>query len=317
MSRDAMVLTRPSPDRPPRQSDAGFSMVDLLVSVVLLLIISGIVMEALQQMTTAQGMVANRTNMHTAIRSATSLLQQEVGQAGRVALPGAVKLTTAIAGAGAATASVNSAAGIFPNEQLVVDAGPNEETVTVTGVSGNTFTAVFTNTAGHAADAPVSVRGGFASGVVPKSPGFTNGSTDSVLKIYGDINGDGTMVYVEYTCDTAAGLLYRNVVPLTASTKPAVTAANVLLNIQPNPGNTPCFTYDEDTVNGVTYVLVVGVTLTVATTAVDPLTHLTQTETVSLLNVAPRNVFDVWQLRGLGINNRVQPMPASVTGFLQ
>src|SRR5512135_425514 len=125
-----MVLTRPSPHRPTRRSDAGFSMVDLLVSVVLLLIISGIVMQALQQMTTAQGMVANRTNMHTAIRSATSLLQQEVGQAGRVSLPAIVKLTSPVTTTGSATAaSVTSAAGIFPNEQLVVDAGASEETV--------------------------------------------------------------------------------------------------------------------------------------------------------------------------------------------
>src|SRR5512135_3307611 len=131
-----MVLTRPSPHRPTRRSDAGFSMVDLLVSVVLLLIISGIVMEALQQMTTAQGMVANRTNMHTAIRSATSLLQQEVGQAGRVALPGTMKLAAPVTTTGSAvTVAISctpasacaSGAGIFVKEQLVVDAGPNEE----------------------------------------------------------------------------------------------------------------------------------------------------------------------------------------------
>jgi hypothetical protein len=44
----------------------------------------------------------------------------------------------------------------------------------------------------------------------------------------------------------------------------------------------------------------------------DPVTGLYQTETKALLNVAPRNVFNVWQLAGLGITNRVQPLPDTV-----
>ena len=63
----------------------------------------------------------------------------------------------------------------------------------------------------------------------------------SVLKLYGDVNGDGNMVYVKYTCDTAAHNLYRNVMSIGAGSKPAVTPANVLLsNIIANPGGTPC-----------------------------------------------------------------------------
>jgi hypothetical protein len=48
----------------------------------------------------------------------------------------------------------------------------------------------------------------------------------------------------------------------------------------------------------------------------DPQTGLFQRETKALLNVSPRNVFNVWQLAGLGYNNRVQPTPASVTALL-
>ena len=43
------------------------------------------------------------------------------------------------------------------------------------------------------AEGPSGVYGGFGTGVVP--PGMTNGSTGTVLKLYGDINGDGDMVY--------------------------------------------------------------------------------------------------------------------------
>ena len=98
------------------RSEAGFSLIELLVAVAVMMIISGIVMQALLQMTTAQGMVANRTRMHASIRSATSLLQQEVGQAGRVSLPGAMTLTAALAATGAQTVTVTSVAGIFVNE---------------------------------------------------------------------------------------------------------------------------------------------------------------------------------------------------------
>ncbi len=47
----------------------------------------------------------------------------------------------------------------------------------------------------------------------------------------------------------------------------------------------------------------------------DPVTGLYQKETKALLNVSPRNVFNVWQLAGLGIVNRVQPTPPSVTAL--
>ena len=48
----------------------------------------------------------------------------------------------------------------------------------------------------------------------------------------------------------------------------------------------------------------------------DPITGLFQTETKALLNVSPRNVFNVWQLAGLGVNDRVQATPASVLALL-
>ena len=57
-----------------------------------------------------------------------------------------------------------------------------------------------------------------------------------------------------------------------------------------------------------TYVVDVAITLTVETPCKDPVTGLKQPETKALLNVSPRNVFNVWQLAGLGIGNRVQPI---------
>lgn len=298
------------------RSDDGFSLVESLVSLGLLLVVGSVAVTALIRMTEAQGTIWNRTEMHSGVRSATELLQQEVGQAGRVALPAAVTIPAAITNAGTQTVTLSSASGIFVGELVTIDTGSNQETVTVTAVNAgaNQITASFIDS--HAANAPVSVLGGFAAGIVPTN--MANGSTASVLKLFGDINSDGSMVYIEYTCDTAGGNLYRNVMAYNAGAKPAVTPSQVLLNnIQPNPGAAPCFTYQQQTVTGTTYVTDVAITLTVQTQIKDPVTKQYQMETKALLNVSPRNVFNAWQLASIGSNNRIQPIPASVTALLQ
>ncbi len=103
--------------------------------------------------------------------------------------------------------------------------------------------------------------GGFSSGIV--APSLANGSTANRLKLYGDVNGDGTMVYIEYYCDNGdpgtngTFNLYRNVVQpfvpfgTPAVAKPAVDSSMVLLgNIHPNPADAggvarACFVYQE------------------------------------------------------------------------
>src|SRR5258706_6725554 len=78
------------------RSEAGFTLVEMLVSTGLLLVVSSIVTSALLQLTNHQQTIWNRTEMHSGVRGATELLQQEVGQAGRVTLPGNVTLTLPI-----------------------------------------------------------------------------------------------------------------------------------------------------------------------------------------------------------------------------
>jgi prepilin-type N-terminal cleavage/methylation domain-containing protein len=293
--------------------DEGFTLIELMVALVVLMVVSGAVLQGVMNMATLHNTIMNRTDMHSGVRNATQLLSQEVGQAGRVSLPSAVTLTLPTV-TGATLATVSSATDMFVGERLLVDAGANSETVTVTAIAANVLTTTamgFT----HAAGVPVSVTGGFAAGVVPSTA--ANGSTATRLKIFGDINGNGSMVYVEYWCDTANGRLYRNSMPFTAGAKPAYTVDMVLIdNILPNPGGTPCFTYQTQSAGGADYVIDVAITLTVRTQNRDVNTNDFQTESKALLNVSPRNVFNVWQLAGLGNTNRVQPTPASVTALL-
>jgi prepilin-type N-terminal cleavage/methylation domain-containing protein len=339
------------------RSDRGFSLPELLISVTLLLMISATVTSALMQMTNSNKTIWNRTQLHAGVRSATELLQQEVGQAGRIVLPGtSVTLAAAVApGAQTVAIRVDGVApvtmnGFFVGEQLVIDVGgptacdpalPCQETVVVTAVdaAAKTITATFTypHLLTGGVGVPVQALGGFASGIVPPQPGYVNGSTASILKLYGDINGDGNMVYVEYTCDPMAtnavpaatppgtGNLYRNVMPYDQTTaKVAATVSQVLLsNIEVNPGGTACFTYMPNPLPVVitnmisnTYVLDVAITLTVRTQVKDPITNQYQTETKALLNVSPRNVFNVWQLSSAGVTGRVQPIPPTVNALL-
>jgi hypothetical protein len=319
----------------PLGDEAGTTLIETMVSLTLLLIVSAGVMEGLVRFSRVQSLVFGRSAMHDGVRSATELLQQEVGQAGSVSLPAGTQLTGAVTVVGIATVGVSSTTGMFVGENLVVDVGADEETVQVTAISPGTpgsFTGNFTMT--HLASRPVSVRGGFATGIVPCAsssacPGssvgatvYPNGSTGYLLKLYGDINDNGEMVYVEYKCDIDAGMLYRNeiqdaVVTGSTPTKSQPGATQILLDNLTDPvsGRVPCFTYQQKTVGAQSYVVNLAISLTTRTQTADQVAGI-QRETKSLLNVAPRNVFNAWLLASMGTMQRIQPIPPSVTSLL-
>src|SRR5260370_33890311 len=69
------------------KEQTGFTLLETMVSLVVLLAVSAIVMGGMNQMMKMQGTVANRTEMHTSVRDATEVLEQEIGQAGKISLP--------------------------------------------------------------------------------------------------------------------------------------------------------------------------------------------------------------------------------------
>lgn len=329
-----------------RKRQKGFTLIETLAALAIFLMVSSIVMSGMVQMMKTQGTVANRTEMHTSVRSATELLQQEIGQAGRISLPAAVTPVTMAGPVNVVnfvpvtqTVTVSSTVNMFPNMQLDVDSGQNFEVVTVSAVAPGTITAIFSKS--HAAGPiPVQVSGAFGTGIVPPdvsaaacaSTGYTpysipgKGSTCNTLKLYGDINGDGNLIYVEYTCDTSTnpGFLYRNEVAnavVLGTTKPAVNPTMYLLNnVEVNPNGAGCFSYQVQnaSVAGVAtpFVTDVAVTLTVQTQLLDPQTHQYQQETKALLNITPRNIFYVWEATSLGEVPRNQPMPPNISALL-
>lgn len=315
-----------------RKKQLGFSLIETMVALAVLFAVGGIVMSGMVQLMRTQGTIANRTEMHTSVRSATELLQQEIGQAGKVSLaPPAANVSLAAATTVGTvgftlSASDGSTPAVYPGEALTVDLGSNQEVVTVSGTASSPQ-ALFQN--GHSAGAPVSALGAFGTGVVPPTAApanYPNGSTGTVLKLYGDINSDGNMLYVEYTCTpgtaAAPGSLYRNQMSITAGAKAAVDNTMVLLNNvltnpnDPNGNPVPCFNYQVQVLGGGYCVTDVAVTLTVQTQNRDPQTGQFQQETKALLNVSPRNVSEVYDTSNLTDPMRAQPMPASVTALL-
>jgi prepilin-type N-terminal cleavage/methylation domain-containing protein len=355
-----------------RKQQAGFTLLEMMIALIVLLTVSGIVMSGMVQMMKTQGTIANRTELHTSVRSATELLQQEIGQAGKISLPTppagvtwamltpvAVPFDTPVTWTvnfnvlSSASAAVPNAPVLFEGEWITVDTGLNKETVQLTCAAGkgncpftsNTWQATFYYT--HTPTAlpgvlgvPISVPGAFSTGVVPPAPGvlaappagyagYPNGSTGTVLKLYGDVNGDGNMIYVEYTCDwqNTVGngpILYRNQMDFGAAAKPALTPSMALLtNLDPlgNPNNqsggaVPCFTYQVQTkdktnavANDMVFVTDVAVTLTVDTQNIDSVTHKVQVETKALLNISPRNVYDAYEFSQYDYMNRIQITP--------
>ena len=331
------------------RSEAGFTLAEMLIATGLLLVISSIVTSALLQMTNHQQTIWNRTEMHSGVRGATELLQQEVGQAGRIAIPAAVTISSSPVPAPATTTAcaisstvLSSVAGMWYDTASSTSVtisfldGDRTESVKLTGLNKATKTVTGCFWHQHDVGAPVAVMGAFANGIIPKT-GVVNGSTANKLKMFGDINGDGTMVYVEYYCDNGdAGTdgthnLYRNVMKFdwdlaVDGPKPSIlnNAKILLSNVYPNPNDgavpRPCFQYQEAplTVQGTafTFVLDVAVTLTVQTQSLDSITRQYQTETKALLNVSPRNVFFAWELAGMGYTDRIQSTPGTVTALL-
>jgi len=337
------------------KSDSGFSLVELMVAMTVMLLISGAAVTAILKLSTTQSTIWNRTQMHSGIRGATEVLQQEVGQAGRVALISgsstciyntSVPCLNGPVSAGTFSVAVTSICGMFVGEQLAVDVGSNQETVTISQINSGTADPTATQcptgstilagniqatfASAHAQYAPLQAMGGFVNGVIPTT--VTNGSTAAVLKLFGDINADGNMVYVEYsvspscictsTCNPSSttGNLYRNSMSWNAASKTPASASQILLgNVTANPNSSACFTYQQKVVpwpSGLgsdTYVTDVAVTLTVKTQLLDPVTKAYQTETKALLNVSPRNVFNTWELANDLYTDRKQSTPATIT----
>ncbi len=297
-------------------SSAGFSLLELLVSITVLVVISGGVLSVIGFYQKSFARTEVRSDMYENVRGVAELMEQEIGQAGLVSLPSSPSPTLSsavVSGVLGQTVNVSSTTSMFVGEQLLVDAGNSEELVTLTAVTATTIKAIFGKA--HAIGAPISALGVFPSGIVP--PLTADGSTANVLNIFGDINADGSLVYVRYTCtpgtSAAPGTLTRSVTTIVPGVN-AISASQTLLSTVIGGVGLACFQYTTQAAAGYTFVTNVGFTLSVQATRPDPQTLQYSTMTKSFLNLAPRNVLAGLEVATASspITNRLQPaLPAT------
>ena len=323
------------------RTQQGFSLIELLITLAIMLVVSAIVLSLSYDMTMRQASVANRSDMHSSVRSVTQILQQEISQAGRVAWPPRAPLCGGVAGCdypyttltaavdvdednggGPAALSVAHPTMLFDGIRLLVDVGDAQEVVAYNEAGDETFQY------DHLAGAEVRPAGAFGEGIIAAT------STGTVLQMFGDINDTGNMVYVEYVCnpDADGGTLTRQEVDWDADPADAPEPVVLLRNVLPNPPlpdgtDVDCFTYQRPdpitvAVDGINttfdFTLNVGVTLTAKAEFDDLQTGAEQVETKALLNVSPRNVFEAWQLAIInGAKEQVQPTPPTITALSQ
>jgi prepilin-type N-terminal cleavage/methylation domain-containing protein len=279
----------------------GFSLLELLVSMAAMLAVSAAAFSLLNACQRSYAATVLKVDMNSGVRSAVELLTQEIGQAGLLNPPPVALNQAVVQSPNPQAVNVTSTAGMFVGEKLLIDPGTVPEVVAVTALSATAITAKFSQA--HANAAPV-----VASGVFPQ--GILSTSTATQLQLLGDINADGTLMYVRYDCNAAAGTLSRSITPITA----AVSNAPVVLveNLLPNPGGTPCFTYTSSTVGGFTFVTTVGITMTVQTAYRDPQTGSFDTLTKSFMNLSPRNIRSGLEMANLTLTDRLQPTPPGI-----
>lgn len=271
------------------------------MATVVMLLVSGASLSMLTAYQKRSASTVLETNLQAGLRSAADLLAQEISQAGLLSFT-PTTLTAGITGSAASqSVGVASVSGMFVGEKLQIDRGTQQEVVSITAIGTSSITGVFTQS--HGAGAMVNAVGVFPQGIL-------SSSTSTQLRLFGDINADGTMVYVRYDCSATSGTLSRSITPITASSSsPGVILVDKVIA---NSGGVPCFRYVSTTVGGSTFVTSVSVTLTARSAQADPQTGGAITETKSFLGLASRNVVLGVAFANAGLTSRLQPTPPGV-----
>lgn len=283
--RDKLTVSkRCRASRRPGAATAGFSLLELLISVVIITVVMGTVFEFMAQAQKRYQGNQVTTESNQDARSAMEIMTQEIGQAGNnpnFSINGYAPTFTANKSLSAAISTAQAqlqCAGLAPDisqinpgDWLSIDTGANAEMVQVistSAVSGspcsgsNQIQAVFEQTHPSGASA-VAYNMPYPSGILQGS----GTSNDHTLELFGDINDDGTIRYIVYSLYAPAGApsvtisgvqytlytLYRSSTPLTfasgATNNPAYPVVqNVLYNTttQKGPSGQPIFSFPNN-----------------------------------------------------------------------
>ena len=243
----------------------GFSLIELLVSIAVLSIIMGAMMQFMSMLQRRYTQAQRTSGIGQTSKSVTDLLAMDIGQAGYYR--GRSTTNSAIIAVGTQTVTLADSTGIYPGSVLIVDTGMDQEPVPLSAVthSSNQVTGLFR--VDHATGVPVRLSDvPYPEGVlapVTRDPSTgdtianTAGSNATTLKMMGDFRDDGTLRYVEYryrsatssttACSTPPCALWRSdsCVPGTATgcTITTQNAAVLVADNIMNPVATGVFNY--------------------------------------------------------------------------
>ncbi len=216
-----------------RVTEEGFSLIELMVSLLILLPIMGAAVSILS--VSVQQHAAEQSSGQTVqdARAGMELMVTEITQAGShrdvsTTLTGNVPAMLTVQ-----SHPIGSTAGINVGDRIQVGgtSSPAEE-IDLTAVGANTISGIFR--AGHSGGEPVRLFAlPFKSGILkPAGLGVSSSTTVTTLRFFGDIKGDGELVYIVYTYDSTHAQITRSMTPVTQST--LNTALPIISNIKPS-----------------------------------------------------------------------------------
>ncbi len=226
----------------------GFSLVELLISILILSTIMGAALSLFSLGVTQHDTEQNAVDMSQGARSGLELMTMEIAQAGS---HGDIQTTTqgAISTTGDQSVNVASGIGFAVGDYVSVDTGASNEVVEITALGSNSISGSFHK--GHASGAPVRLFAlPYLTGVVrPAGLGANSSVTVTTLKFFGNVNGDGKIYYVEYAYDAVNAQIVRSMTPITQATKNA--ALPIVNNVKANSASFTLFTDSRGVVTAV------------------------------------------------------------------
>lgn len=227
-------MTTPRSTRRTHQS--GFTLLEMVISLALLLVLSGAILGGMGAMQKNYRRNEIRTMLNGQMRATLELMAQEVGQAGLPpsGMAGNTIYTASSTGASGAVAQVTpSVTGstsaqtvavtnptVQTNQIVIADSGASSEMVTITNVTGGsspTITAIFQKS--HSAGFSLYPHGVYPQGITFKTTPPTtlaagaNAYSNTSLIAFGDITGAGKLSIVEYSCPIANPALTGGTAP--------------------------------------------------------------------------------------------------------
>ena len=310
---------------------AGFSIIELMISVALFLILSAAIMSSMIKTQQTRRTNEIHANLEDRVRAASEMIIHDVGQAGKNMAPDYQLFTstgfssvsstlgytngsgsTACGSSGssfqlATVTTSSSTSSLYPGESVLIDSGAaNQEQGWICGsVSSGTLSVMRSASAAnyaHGAATTFYPAGAFAEGVLSQNrTGLA--SSSSQLLLIGDIDESNSLVLVRYLCPPSgtAGSLTRTVWNLSAAANSVGNTATLLDNVvcyfdYADDAASPYITNKpagpSDHYNNYYIVQAVNLYITATSDSKELITNQPFTVTKSYENIQPRNLLN-------------------------